>query len=72
MQSSFETMTRQQLRAYILEHREDQEALHIYLDRVMAEPGEIYPAPQTIDDLKDFPQLLEKHRQQQEDKDSTP
>jgi len=27
------------------------------MDRALAEPGEIYPAPQTIDDLKDFPFL---------------
>ncbi len=28
--------------------------------------GEIYPAPQSIDDLKHFPDLLEKHRQERE------
>ncbi len=55
-------MSRQQLRAYLLEHREDEEAFQLYLDRAMAEPGEIYPAPQTIEDLNDFPQLLDKHR----------
>jgi hypothetical protein len=27
------------------------------MDRALAEPGEIYLAPQTIDDLKDFPFL---------------
>ena len=66
MKLKFETMTRQELRAYILEHREDEEAFQVYLDRVMAEPGEIYPAPQSIDDLKHFPDLLEKHRQERE------
>ena len=68
MKLKFETMTRQELRAYILEHREDEEAFQIYMDRVMAEPGEIYPAPQSIDDLKHFPELLEKHRQERERK----
>ena len=68
MKLKFETMTRQELRAYILEHREDEEAFQIYMDRVMAEPGEIYPAPQSIDDLKHFPELLEKHRQEREQK----
>lgn len=68
MKSRFEAMTRNELRAYILEHREDQEAFEIYLDRVMEQPGEIYPAPQTIDDLQNFPQLLEKHRQEREEK----
>jgi hypothetical protein len=66
MKSKFETMSRQELRAYILEHREDEEAFQSYLDRVMAEPREIYPAPQTIDDLSNFPQLLNKHHPNKE------
>jgi hypothetical protein len=63
MKSKFEAMSRRELRAYILEHREDEEAFQLYLDRVMAEPGEIYPAPQTIDDLSNFPDFLPKNRQ---------
>ncbi len=62
MQPNFEKMTRQELRAYILEHREDDEAFYIYADRVTAEPGELYPAVQTIEDLQHFPQLLKEHR----------
>ncbi len=68
MKSKFEMMSREELRAYILEHREDEEAFQLYLDRVMAEPGEIYPAPQTIDDLNNFPQLLNKHRRNKKEK----
>jgi hypothetical protein len=56
-------MTCQELKAYILEHREDEEAFQLYMDKVTAEPGKIYPAPQSIDDLRNFPELLEKHRQ---------
>ena len=56
-------MSRQELRTYILDHRDDEEAFQVYMDKVTAEPGEIYPAPQSIDDLKHFPELLEKHRQ---------
>lgn len=63
MRSKFEAMSRQELRTYILEHREDEEAFQLYLDRAMAEPGEIYPAPQTIEDLSNFPQLFPKNRQ---------
>lgn len=29
----FSELTTQQLRAYVLEHRDDQDALHTYLDR---------------------------------------
>ncbi|MCA2719913.1 hypothetical protein [Microcystis sp. M169S2] len=47
----FESMSREELRAYILEHREDERAFQIYLDRVTAEPGEIDPAPRSIEDL---------------------
>jgi hypothetical protein len=50
-------MSRQELRTYILQNRDDDEAFQVYMDRALAEPGEIYPAPQTIDDLKDFPFL---------------
>ena len=60
---NFAAMTRKELRAYILEHREDEEAFLIYMDKVTAEPGEIYPAPQSIDDLKNFPELLENYQQ---------
>jgi hypothetical protein len=62
MTSKFEGMSRQELRAYMLKHREDEEAFQVYLDQVMAEPGEIYPAPKTIEDLSNFPELLEKNR----------
>jgi hypothetical protein len=57
MKSKFEAMSRQELRTYILQNRDDNEAFQVYMDRALAEPGEIYPAPQTIDDLKDFPFL---------------
>ncbi len=63
MKSKFETMSRQELRTYILEHREDEEAFQLYLDQVMAEPGEIYPAPKNIEDLSNFTQLLPKNKQ---------
>ena len=33
----FATMNKVELRAYVLEHRSDEEALHAYLDRLHAE-----------------------------------
>ena len=67
MKLDFKAMTRKELLAYILQHRDDDEAFHIYMDKVHAEPPtEIYPAPQSIDDLKHFPQLLEKFRRERE------
>ena len=67
MKPDFQTMTRDKLLAYILKHRDDDEAFHVYRDKVHAEPPtEIYPAPQSIDDLKHFPQLLEKFLRREE------
>jgi hypothetical protein len=66
MKPELYTMTRKELKAYILEHREDEEAFQLYMDKVTSEPGEIYPAPQSIDDLKNFPELLEKYRQEKQ------
>ena len=66
MKPDFQAMTRKELLAYILKHRDD-DAFHVYMDKVHAEPPtEIYPAPQSIDDLKHFPKILEKIRRQRE------
>ncbi|MEC4881698.1 MAG: hypothetical protein SAL70_10170 [Scytonema sp. PMC 1070.18] len=56
----FTTMPRAELRQYILDHREDDEAFQIYLDRFTSEDAIIFSAPQSIEDLENFPEL---HRQ---------
>ncbi|WP_245915867.1 DUF6887 family protein [Merismopedia glauca] len=66
MKSKFEAMSREELRGYITKHREDEKAFQIYLDRAIAEPGEVYPAPQTIDDLSNFSELLANNRRNKE------
>lgn len=64
MKSDFQAMSRKELRAYILQHRDDDEAFYAYMDKVQAEGTWIeFPAPKSIDDLKHFPELLEKQRQ---------
>jgi hypothetical protein len=68
MKSKFEAMSRQELRTYILEHREDEEAFQLYLERVMSEPGEIYPAPQKIEDLSNFSPLFPQKKQNRPEK----
>lgn len=68
MKPDFQAMTRKDLIAYILEHRDDKQAFHVLMDKAHLEPSpEVYPAPQSIDDLKHFSQLLEKFRQEQEE-----
>ncbi len=46
----FATMTSQQLRAYVLEHRSDEAALHAYLDRRRSEnpPSRFYGAEDDV------------------------
>jgi hypothetical protein len=66
---NFESMTRKELLAYMLEHRDDDEAFYAYMDKAYAEPAkEIHPAPKSIDDLKNFAELLEKHRREREER----
>lgn len=62
----FQAMTRKELLAYILKHRDD-DAFHVFMDIHDSPPREIYFAPQSIDDLKHFPQLLEKFRREREE-----
>ncbi|MEB3121292.1 MAG: hypothetical protein VKL41_08720 [Snowella sp.] len=55
MNHNFAEIDFKSLRTYVIENHDAQEALHVYLKRALAKPGTIYPAPQSIDDLKDFP-----------------
>ncbi|MGI8502974.1 MAG: DUF6887 family protein [Hassallia sp.] len=61
----FTTMTRPQFRQYILEHREDEEALQIYIDRFQNPNAKIYPAPKSLEDLENFPEIHREHIKQQ-------
>lgn len=66
---NFQAMNRKELLAYMLEHREEDEAFYVLMDKIHDKPPtEMYPAPRSIDDLKYFPQLLEKFRQQREER----
>ncbi|WP_026730756.1 DUF6887 family protein [Fischerella sp. PCC 9605] len=64
----FVSMTRTELRQYILDHREDQEPLEVYIDRFQNPNNKVFPAPESIEDLENFPELhrqnLEKQRKQ--------
>jgi hypothetical protein len=68
MKPDFKAMSRKELRTYILEHRDDNEAFYAYMDKLNTEGTWIeFPAPKTIDDLKHFPELLEQHRKKQQE-----
>lgn len=50
--SNFAQMPIAELRAYVLQHRHDEEALHIFLDRLHAEkqPSRAYGAAESVAD----------------------
>lgn len=47
---NFATMTRPEFRQYILEHKEDDEAVSIYLERFTDPNAKIYPATKGLND----------------------
>lgn len=57
----FQQMNRKQLRNYVLTHREDEEALRIYMERLHSEPGiNRYTGTLNGQDFNQLEQLLEK------------
>lgn len=67
MTPNFQIMSRQELRQYILKHREDEQAFYAYMDRLNQEPNKpVFPAPKSIEDLSNFAQLLEQYGNQQQ------
>ncbi|MEO0536869.1 MAG: hypothetical protein AAF215_23790 [Cyanobacteria bacterium P01_A01_bin.123] len=54
-------MPRRELRAYVLSHRDDENALRIYMDRLKSESGIIrHQGGITADDLDQLDQLLQR------------
>jgi hypothetical protein len=57
----FQKMSRKELRKYVLTHREDDEALRIYMDRLHNESGVIrQTGGLNEEDLKQLEQLIEQ------------
>lgn len=55
----FSKMSRKELRAYVLAHREDDEAIEALIER--GSPNSpIYPFPQTNEDLKEMEEILKR------------
>lgn len=63
-QNIFLQMTRAELRRYILENRNDETALEIYLDRFRNPNNELHPAPESIDDLENYGELHQQYLEQ--------
>lgn len=69
MKRNFEAMSRKELRAYILEHRDDDEAFYAYIDKAKAEGNWVkMPALNSMDDLENYPEFIDKIRKDREGK----
>ncbi len=59
----FTAMNKAELRAYVLAHRDDTEAFYAFADKINAQEGrKKYPLFQSIEDMDNYPELLEKIR----------
>lgn len=59
MKRDFSTMTRQDLRAYILKHRDDDDAIEALIKK--GNPSSpTYPFPQTDEDLREMEAILKR------------
>ncbi|BAZ52798.1 hypothetical protein NIES4103_54630 [Nostoc sp. NIES-4103] len=55
----FSKMTRQELRAYVLAHREDDDAIEALIKRGNPNSPK-YPFPQTEEDLREMEEILKR------------
>jgi hypothetical protein len=56
-------MNQKELQAYVLAHRDDQEAFYAYVDKLHAEATWVEMPPlQSLDDLDNYPEFLEHVR----------
>jgi hypothetical protein len=61
---NFQTMSDQELKSYVLSHRDDDEAFYAYLDKVRARKDRVvYPPLKSLEDLEKYPQVIEQMRQ---------
>ncbi len=62
-QRDFQAMSQRDLHAYVLAHREDQEAFYAYVDKLHKEATWVeMPALQSSEDLENYP-AFEEHVQ---------
>lgn len=65
------TMSRKDLHAYVLTHRDDQEAFYTYVDKLYAEATWIdMPPLQSVEDMENYPEFIEHLRKSSESRDN--
>jgi hypothetical protein len=66
----FKTMTRKDLHAYVLSHREDEEAFYAYVDKLHVEANWVeMPALQSIEDMENYPEFIARLRKSSQSQD---
>lgn len=65
MQPNFDQMTRKELRTYILQHRDDADAIHAMILKITADPNTTWYKPE---DAERFPEIYEEYRARRESK----
>ena len=61
---NFSEMSTKELRAYVMAHRDDDEAFYAYVDKLHAEANWVeHPPLKSIEDMENYPELLERFRQ---------
>jgi hypothetical protein len=65
MKLDFDAMTRKELRAYILQHRDDGDAIHAMVLKIEADPNTKWYAPEDADR---FPEIYAEHMKIREER----
>jgi hypothetical protein len=62
-QAELQAMSRKELHAYVLAHREDQDAFYFYVDKLDAEATWVEMPPlQGVEELDNYPEFLARVR----------
>lgn len=63
MKLNFKAMSRKELKAYVLKHRDDSEAISAYIEKSEAEGNWVKMPPlKSMEDFDNYPEFLEKIR----------
>ena len=57
----FDSMSRKELRQYMLENRNNKQAFEFYLDKFTNPNSPIYPAPQSLEDMSYLQKIIRQH-----------
>lgn len=59
---NFDSISREELRQYMLDNRDDKTAFEFYLDKFTNPDSPIYPAPQSLEDMSYLQKIILQHQ----------